>query len=504
MKLEDRYYSESELRGKNSENPEEDKLYSQQEVLEISDLFDEFYSEHGDTYSDVDEAYDEFIEAYSNVGDEYADPEMINENPKQEAPKKRTNISIKDPRVTKAIVGTAGAGAGLALSKILTRKDIAEKKSIEEKMSKGLASVKDIERLEKIKRKIRAKVAASTVGGAALGVGGVHLYGKYKNKNFSANIENAFVGASAGSVTASFAHLVRIYATKEGKEFVSLHKKKEDLETLTKAEKLRYVELRKKLNKKFGRDQVIGLVSGAFLGYIANGLKGAYQASNGYRKSRKDSGDKTDMGEMWGRAKWGFDLGHHIGSYSDNSGDEYSLEDLREQQEKSKNKNYSDDSYAQFIISKKKLKDSIAKNRYSNHKNAAIGALAGTATGLLAAKLTDKGSARRKELKAKISSGNASPQETKEYAEAKKKARKRMAIAGGAGLATGAAAGYNTNRVKGAYKSLKEVDRSEFKLKKFKNKKHRSNFMELAKGAAFNGHLHGGKSTNELMDTVKK
>ena len=130
MKLEDRYYSESELRGKNSENPEEDKLYSQQEVLEISDLFDEFYSEHGDTYSDVDEAYDEFIEAYSNVGDEYADPEMINENPKQEAPKKRTNISIKDPRVTKAIVGTAGAGAGLALSKILTRKDFAEKKSI--------------------------------------------------------------------------------------------------------------------------------------------------------------------------------------------------------------------------------------------------------------------------------------------------------------------------------------------------------------------------------------
>jgi hypothetical protein len=348
MKLEDRYYSESELRGKNSENPEEDKLYSQQEVLEISDLFDEFYSEHGDTYSDVDEAYDEFIEAYSNVGDEYADPIMINENPKQEAPKKRKNISIKDPRITKTIAGTAGAGAGLALSKILTRKDIAEKKSIEEKMSKGLASVKDIERLEKIKRKIRAKVAASTVGGAALGVGGVHLYGKYKNKN------------------------------------------------------------------------------------------------------------------------------------------------------------YSDDSYAQFIGSKKKLKDSIAKNRYSNHKNAAIGALAGTATGLLAAKLTDKGSARRKELKAKISSGNASPQETKEYAEAKKKARKRMAIAGGAGLATGAAAGYNTNRVKGAYKSLKEVDRSEFKLKKFKNKKHRSNFMKLAKGAAFNGHLHGGKSTNELMDTVKK
>lgn len=477
MKLEDRYYSESELRGKNSENPEEDKLYSQQEVLEISDLFDEFYSEHGDTYSDVDEAYDEFIEAYSNVGDEYADPEMINENPKQEAPKKRTNISIKDPRVTKAIVGTAGVGAGLALSKILTRKDIAEKKSIEEKMSKGLASVKDIERLEKIKRKIRAKVAASTVGGAALGVGGVHLYGKYKNKNFSANIENAFVGASAGSVTASFAHLVRIYATKEGKEFVSLHKKKEDLETLTKAEKLRYVELRKKLNKKFGRDQVIGLVSGAFLGYIANGLKGAYQASNGYRKSRKDSGDKTDMGEMWGRAKWGFDLGHHIGSYSDNSGDEYSLEDLREQQEKNKN---------------------------SNYKNAAGGAIAGTAAGLITAKLTDKEAARRKELKAKISSGKATPKEVKEYAESKKKFRKRMAIAGGTGLATGVAAGYNTNRVKGVVKTLGAADKKEFSLKKFKDKKHRSHFKDLVKNAAENGHTYGGRGVKEIVDIINK
>lgn len=205
MNLEDRFYSESELRGTKSENPENDTLYSVYEVEEISDMFSDFYVEHGDNYSDVDQAYNEFIDAYSNVRDTLK-TQYIEDNysqTKESKPKIRVkNFFIKkhsnsnmnsnsnskrvDKKITRSAVGLAGGAAGYGIASLSNKKAKAEIKDIEDKMVTGNAKASDIQKLEKLKKKIKLRKALGTAAGAAAGVGATKLASKfYSEKQFS-------------------------------------------------------------------------------------------------------------------------------------------------------------------------------------------------------------------------------------------------------------------------------------------------------------------------------
>jgi len=180
MNLQDKLYSKSDLKGRNLENLEDEKYYTEQEIEVFSDLFDEFYSSYSDSYSNIDEAYDEFLEAYSNV-----EPDLISLNtPQEEAPKKSTRLKVGH-KTTKVLATGLGAGAGYGVSTLVNKKLKKEQADIENKMSKGLASSKDIERLDSIKKKIKRNIIVSTVSGAGLGFGITHFAGKAIDKNNS-------------------------------------------------------------------------------------------------------------------------------------------------------------------------------------------------------------------------------------------------------------------------------------------------------------------------------
>jgi hypothetical protein len=181
MNLEERYYTESELRG-NLVSQENDTIYSHEEVEEFSDLFDEFYSIHGDEYSDIDVAYDEFVTAYSNVK---GDIPVIDKNPprgseESETKNKKAILTIKNPTVSGLLTTATTTAAGLGIAELSNRGLKNQKKEIEKKMTTGLASSKDIESLDRIKRKIRNRRLIG--GGTGLALGAAASYAKSRRK----------------------------------------------------------------------------------------------------------------------------------------------------------------------------------------------------------------------------------------------------------------------------------------------------------------------------------
>lgn len=204
MNLEERFYSESELRGKPSGNPETENLYSSYEVEEISDMFSEFYSEYADNYSDVDQAYEEFIDAYSNVRGElsknqpsqedmedyqdiYSDgkknPKKLGKVTKEGGQSKGSGRDLPKIKVGRkgAVAGAVAAGGalGYAGGKLWSKGDEAKINEIEAKMSTGTATASEIQSLTKLRRKAMAK----KVGGTLLGAGSAGLA---MNKAYSA------------------------------------------------------------------------------------------------------------------------------------------------------------------------------------------------------------------------------------------------------------------------------------------------------------------------------
>lgn len=117
MNLEDRFYSESELKGKPSVNVETENLYSKYEVQEISDMFSEFYSEHADKYADVDEAYEEFIDAYSNIRMELSNKGSVQNS----TGKKQENSKHIDERLKKS--GSIAKGSSRSTTSSTSQED---------------------------------------------------------------------------------------------------------------------------------------------------------------------------------------------------------------------------------------------------------------------------------------------------------------------------------------------------------------------------------------------
>ena len=100
-----------------------------------------------------------------------------------------SNNSSKKPTIARTGATVLGAGAGLAASKLLNKKDVKRKKEILSKMKKGQASSTEIKELDKLKSKINKKTALATTGGAAMGLGAtvaaskLKTYSDNKNKN---------------------------------------------------------------------------------------------------------------------------------------------------------------------------------------------------------------------------------------------------------------------------------------------------------------------------------
>lgn len=185
MNLQDKLYSRSDLTGINLDNNDGERYYTEQEIEVFSDLFDEFYSIYSDSYSNIDAAYDEFLEAYTNL-----ESDLISLNkPVEEPPKPSTRFKV-GPTTTKVLATGLGAGAGYGVSSLVNKKLKKEQAEIETKMSKGLASSRDIERLDSIKKKIKRNIIVSTVGGAGLGFGVTHFAGKALDKNQSDNLDS--------------------------------------------------------------------------------------------------------------------------------------------------------------------------------------------------------------------------------------------------------------------------------------------------------------------------
>jgi hypothetical protein len=184
MKLEDRLYSESEIRGKEM-NKESERLYSKEEAQQISDFFTEFYDLNSENYSDVDEAYQEFIDAYTNiVSDNYAIMKDVNPNIIDIVPEDKAKITL-NRKQTRAAGGALGAAVGTAAGAMLNTKDLKRKSSIEGRMGEGRASSADIKRLQEIKRRIKARKLGGAIIGGAAGYGGVVAAGKAANRQFS-------------------------------------------------------------------------------------------------------------------------------------------------------------------------------------------------------------------------------------------------------------------------------------------------------------------------------
>jgi len=305
MTLEDRLYSESELRGKPSTNLEDERLYSQDEVSLISDLFDEFYCVHGDSYADVDEAYDEFIEAYSNV-------EVVDDNPNINYKRRKDPKLIVSKNATRAIAGSAGAGIGLAAAAMLNKKTKAEKKNIEEKMVTGRASSKDIERLNKIKKTIRNRKLRGAAIGAAVGYGGTVLAGRNTNHSeedsyASLNQKNAAAGAIAGAGFGGYA----AKKLSENKRFKEL----ESLKNRNKEQEEEFKKLKRKIARRAVAGAVAGGVAGSYIGRNKTGIQGAYKAVKAHHKASTFLRRNPSLESRVKAAKVGFKIGKTAGDY---------------------------------------------------------------------------------------------------------------------------------------------------------------------------------------------
>jgi hypothetical protein len=283
MNLEDRLYSESELRGKPSTNPETERLYSNTEISEISDLFDEFYGLHGESYSDVNEAYDEFMEAFSNLNNSEEDDTYA--------------VPLVPKAATQAAVTAVGAGAGYGLAKLANKKMEAEKKLIERKMTMGQASSGEIKRLVSIKKKIAFRKIAATVGGGALALGATAAKASNTN-NSEIDSEEEFVedtypimttaaliggaklvgaGIAAGGTVGNV--VARVKNRKAQKRINYLKSKGDSNLTFVEKSELNKLknEFNSKLYKSTGRGAVVGGAT-ALGGAAAGGLKAAAAA----------------------------------------------------------------------------------------------------------------------------------------------------------------------------------------------------------------------------------
>lgn len=137
-----------------------------EEYLDLfSDLFTEFYLENHDRYSNLDEATSEFIDVYMDMyGDDNLEFEVTDKTT-EDTPTNRKNVSKKYG----TYIGSAVGGvAGLGVAELAVTKWKKEAKQIESKMTSGLASQSDLQKLAELKRKIRvARISGGAVGAAA-------------------------------------------------------------------------------------------------------------------------------------------------------------------------------------------------------------------------------------------------------------------------------------------------------------------------------------------------
>lgn len=311
MNLEDRFYSESEVRGVPSQDIENERVYSSFEVQEITDLFSEFYSENGDHYENVDDAYSEFIDAYAVQKFEDITAEVSKEDSK---PRSRVGKAI-----TRTGAAALGAGVGYLIALGLNKKDAKEVAAIQAKMDKGQARATDIQRMEALTKSISKKKKGGMLLGAGAGLGTSYLAGKrfsdedvdnyaddwaktgfrnegHRSKIKSSNVDNAMTGALVGGAAASLRTLYKLQKSPKGKRKrlrelnakYQLHKTNKSQKELTKEEKVELKELRKHFLLHHGKRVLIGSLAGGALGYSANGISLAAKA----RKIPKSTGKR--------------------------------------------------------------------------------------------------------------------------------------------------------------------------------------------------------------------
>jgi hypothetical protein len=294
MNLEERMYSESELRGRSLDNESGENQYTASEINNISDLFDEFYSEKLDNYSGVDEAFEDFVDAYNNVRNvSYADYKVNHENQDKEekkASKKASENFQVSPKASTVIATGVGAGAGFLAAHALTKKARKEISEIEDKMVTGRASSKDIERLSELKKSLRNKKLLGLTGGAVTGYGVVKGSSRLKSTQNSAEdfVEDTYpvlttaaliggaklvgAGIAGGGAVGNIAS--RIKNRKIKRRIKAL--KKQDTLSWAESQELKRLEaeFKQKVLKSTGRGAVIGGAS-ALGGAVGGGLKAA-------------------------------------------------------------------------------------------------------------------------------------------------------------------------------------------------------------------------------------
>ena len=312
MNLEDRFYSESEVRGVPSQDIENERVYSSFEVQEITDLFSEFYSENGDHYENVDDAYSEFIDAYAVQKFEDITAEVNKKEPK-------SNRSRVNKAVARTGAAALGAGVGYLIALGLNKKDAKEVAEIQAKMDKGQARATDIQRMEALTKNISRKKKGGLALGAGAGLGTSYLAGKrfsddddddaytytedwdktgFRNEGArrlikDSNRDNAMTGALVGGAAASLRTSYKLQTSPKGKRLrelnakYQLHKTNKSQKELTKEEKVELKELHKHFLLHHGKRVLIGLLAGGAIGYSANGISKVVQTSRIPKRGNK-------------------------------------------------------------------------------------------------------------------------------------------------------------------------------------------------------------------------
>lgn len=170
MRKKDTYYSHSELLGLEPSEVDiyNDIYYSEREVKNMIELFEEFYSENSDFYSSIDDAYSEFVDAYSSTTTIILDDKEQKAPPKKDKEKGKAMFSL-NPKQTKIASAAVGAGAGYGISKLMTKKLNSKIKELQNKVNTGQATREEFNTLKNLKRKLNNITGGSAIAGGASG-----------------------------------------------------------------------------------------------------------------------------------------------------------------------------------------------------------------------------------------------------------------------------------------------------------------------------------------------
>lgn len=164
----DKFYTSEDLTGYDLN----DRLYSEEEVTSMNEMFEEFFSENSEYYrGDVDEAYSDFFDAYSAGIEDRTKENYVG-----------TNETKKSKLLGRSLATVGGVGVGAGIGSILARKDRAKKTIIAKKISEGTANKQDLKELSSINARIKAKTLGAAALGGGVGYGTARILSKLNTK----------------------------------------------------------------------------------------------------------------------------------------------------------------------------------------------------------------------------------------------------------------------------------------------------------------------------------